>query len=375
MNGKHFIAASLVVSFLCILGLSMAENKPAEKPADPRWSKERAWKWYNSRPWINGCNYLPSYASNSVEFWQADTFDAKIIDKELALAEDVGYNSIHILMQYLVWENNPEAYKKRFGQFLEIADKHGLTVMPQFFDNCAFGRQKDPWKRKNPYLGKQDAPIQGVFFYNWSPSPGHSRVLDKSAWPRLRAYVLDFMGAFKDDKRIIAWDMYNEPTNGGIGNKTLPLLKEVFKWAREIEVSQPITAGVWNNNKAETEIMLANSDVITFHQYPIPDPQRFKETGRPVICTEWMVRIRGTRVIKDIFARTLPVLKARKIGSYSWGLVHGKCQGHFQWGSRPGTPEPKVWFTDIFRDVDGTPYDPKEIEVIRRVSGVKAKTD
>lgn len=218
MNRKHYLAVALIASVSCLFGLSIAEEKAEEKTVDKRWSKEKAWKWHNERPWINGCNYLPSYASNSVEFWQADTFDPKTIDKELALAEGVGYNSIHILMQFLVWENNPEAYKKRFTQFLEIADKHGLTVMPQFFDNCAFGRQADPWKRKNPYLGKQDDPIQGVFFYNWSPSPGHSRVLDKSAWPRLRKYVLDFLGTFKDDKRVIAWDLYNEPTNGGIGD-------------------------------------------------------------------------------------------------------------------------------------------------------------
>ncbi len=183
----------------------------------------------------------------------------------------------------------------------------------------------------------------------------------------------DFMETHKDDKRILAWDLYNEPTNGGLGNKSLPLLKAVFQWTREIKVSQPITSGVWSGNNSLNLIMLENSDIITFHQYAAPDPHRFKETGRPVICTEWMIRIHGSNMHKDIFANTLPILKEKKVGSYSWGLVNGRSQAQFQWGSKPGTPEPKVWFTDIFRDVQGTPYDPKEIEVIRSVSGSETK--
>lgn len=365
MNRRHSFAAAFVISVLCLPQLSTSEEKMSPKT----WSRKKAWQWYDARPWINGCNYLPSYAGNSTEFWQGDTFDPRIIDKELALAAGVGYNSVRVLMQYLVWENNPEGYKKRFSTFLEIADKHGISVMPQFFDDCAFGLQPDKWKRKNPYIGRQDAPIPGGFFPNWAPSPGHSRVTDESAWPRLKKYMLDFMTTFKDDKRVLAWDLYNEPTNGGLGNKSVPLLKAVFRWVREVEVSQPITSGVWNGNNAINSIMLDNSDIITFHQYPAPDPNRLKETGRPVICTEWMIRIRGTRINKDIFARTLPVLKEKKIGSYSWGLVNGRSQAQFQWGSEPGTPEPEVWFTDIFRDVRGTPYDPKEIEAIRKISG------
>ena len=30
-----------------------------------RWSKERAWEWYNSRPWIRGCNYMSADCVNN----------------------------------------------------------------------------------------------------------------------------------------------------------------------------------------------------------------------------------------------------------------------------------------------------------------------
>ena len=68
------------------------------------------------------------------------------------------------------------------------------------------------------------------------------------------------------------------------------------------------------------------------------------------------------------FAKTLPQLKRARMGSYSWGLINGRSQAQFEWGSKPGTPEPKIWFTDIFRDIQGTPFDPKEIEAIKAVA-------
>lgn len=348
----------------------VSEQQKNEDVTHRQWSKERAWNWYNSRPWINGCNYLPGYAGNSTEFWQDDTFNPELIDKELALAEMVGYNSIRVLMQYLVWENNPESYKKHFSLFLEIAARHGMTVMPQFFDDCAFGKQPDLWKRRNPYIGKQDDPIPGLFFPNWAPSPGHSRVTDRSAWPRLKAYVQDFLYTYKNDQRVLMWDLYNEPMAFGLDTNSLPLVKAVFQWARETDPCQPLTVGVWSPEEL-VPVALNNSDIITFHQYPRPDTSRFKETGRPVICTEWMVRFIGNQVYRDVIANTLPGLKQAGMGSYSWGLVRGKSQAQFEWESKPGTPEPAIPFTDIFRDINGTPYYPEEIEAIKKVSGKK----
>jgi hypothetical protein len=52
---------------------------------------ERAWAWYKARPWIVGINYHPSNVVNTTELWFADTFNEKIIDRELALAEKTGF--------------------------------------------------------------------------------------------------------------------------------------------------------------------------------------------------------------------------------------------------------------------------------------------
>jgi hypothetical protein len=116
--------------------------------------------------------------------WQAETFDPKTIDRELGMAEELGLNSVRVFLNYVVWKADPDGFKKRFSQFLEIADKHGISVMPIFFDDCAFAG-------KEPKLGKQDDPVPGVHNSGWVPSPGKSRVLDSTCWPDLEKYVKD----------------------------------------------------------------------------------------------------------------------------------------------------------------------------------------
>ncbi len=57
------------------------------------------------------------------------------------------------------------------------------------------------------------------------PSPGLKLVTDKAAWPDLEKYVKDMVGTFTNDRRIVLWDLYNEPGNSGMGNKSLPLVE------------------------------------------------------------------------------------------------------------------------------------------------------
>ena len=74
-----------------------------------RWTEEKANAWYNKQPWIVGCNFLPSTAVNDVEMWQAETFDPKTIDRELGMAEELGFNSVRVFLNYVVWKADPDA--------------------------------------------------------------------------------------------------------------------------------------------------------------------------------------------------------------------------------------------------------------------------
>lgn len=53
------------------------------------------------------------------------------------------------------------------------------------------------------------------------------------------------------------------------------------------------------------------------------------------------------------------------VGAINWGLVSGKTNTIFPWGSKEGSPEPAIWFHDIFRK-DGTPFSLEEVDVIKK---------
>lgn len=330
------------------------------------WTKEKANLWYERQPWLRGCNFTPSTAINPIEMWQAETFDTTTIDRELGWAENLGFNSVRVYLHYIVWKNDPEGFKQRIDKFLSIANNHGISVMLIFFDDC--------WNPE-PVAGKQPEPIPGVHNSGWSASPGHTMVKDTSNFPLLKNYVKDIMNHFAFDKRIIFWDLYNEAGNGRLGSKSLPLLKAVFRWAREVNPSQPVTSGTWFNNKEINDFILNNSDIITFHNYRkskkvFKQAEEYKKFGRPLICTEWL-----RRKVDNNFQKLFQYFLDNKIGCYNWGLVSGKTQTIYSWmtafknmaGIHPKkAKEPKKWFHDILRN-DGTPYDMKETELIRKV--------
>jgi hypothetical protein len=203
------------------------------------------------------------------------------------------------------------------------------------------------------------------------------------------------IGAYRYDKRVLAWDLWNEPDNlNDSSYKSLEppnkiqlvqaLLPKVFQWARAIDPLQPLTSGVWKGDWSSQEklspiekIQLEQSDVISFHNYD--GPAEFEKRihwlqawKRPILCTEYMARPNGST-----FEAILPVAKKYKVAAINWGFVNGKSQTNLPWDSwkKPYTDrEPEVWFHDIFQK-DGTPYRQQEVDFIRQMTeyGVKGK--
>lgn len=335
-----------------------------------RWSIKKANEWYVRQPWLIGCNFIPSNAINQLEMWQAETFDPALIERELKWAADIGFNTVRTFLHDLVWEADPDGFKQRINIFLDIASRHGIRPMLVIFDDC--------WN-PDASIGSQPAPKPGVHNSGWVQSPGLNVVnRDASAWGRLEEYVGDIISSFANDERILLWDLYNEPGNSGNGEKSLPLVESVFKWARAANPSQPLTVGVWFDNEDLNEFQLAASDVITFHHYlPVDHLNRqigeLKKHTRPIICTEWMARTCGSLVDTH-----LPVFAQKKVGCINWGMVAGKTNTIYQWQTLPGhwdpsTPlieqesEPNVWFHDLLH-ADGTPYDRTEIDLFKKYS-------
>lgn len=345
-----------------------------------RWTPEKAKAWYAAQPWLVGANYAPASAINQLEMWQDGTFNPAEIDKELGWAQGIGMNTMRVFLHDLVWAQDAEGYKKRIDTFLAISQKHGIRPMFVLFDSVW-----DP----EPQLGKQRAPKPGVHNSGWVQGPGAKALADPKSAARLEAYVKGVVGAFGKDKRVLAWDVWNEPdnTNGSSYGKTELKGKEklvegwlgkVFAWARSAGAEQPLTSGVWQGTwgtdaqmSAMARLQVNESDVISFHNYDGPAELEkrigwLKRYGRPLICTEYMARGNGST-----FAGSLPVLKKDGVAAYNWGLVAGKTQTFLPWDSwqKPYVGrDPAVWFHEVFR-ADGTPYKQDEVELIRKMTG------
>ena len=348
----------LAVALLMPLSMRLAAQ---QKVTAQVWSQQKANTWYAKNQWLVGSDFIPSNAINQLEMWQADTFDPKTIDRELGYAQGIGMNVMRVFLHHVAWQQDPEGFKKRMDQYLAISSKHGIKTMFVFFDDC--------WN-KVPKAGKQPEPKPGIHNSGWMQDPGQPASEEMANSPVLEKYVKDVLKHFANDKRILLWDLYNEPGNSGKENKSLPLLKNIFKWGRQINPSQPLSAGVWSWNLEDlNRFQIANSDVITYHDYsPEADHlktiQFLKMIGRPLICTEYMARPRNS-----LFGTVLPMLKKENVGAINWGFVSGKTNTIYAWDTpMPDGSEPKLWFHDIFRQ-DGTPYKTEEIDLIKSLTG------
>ena len=350
--------------------------------AQQRWSEAEADAWYAKQPWPVGSNYIPDDAINQLEMWQAATYDSKEIDRELGWAQGLGMNTMRVFLHDLLWKQDPDGFKQRIDDFLTIAARHHIRPIFVLFDSCW-----DP----NPKLGPQHPPIPGVHNSGWVQSPGRAALSDPAQYPRLKEYVQGIVGAFANDPRILAWDLWNEPDNGNgssYGREeprdkvalVLKLLPQVFAWARAEHPTQPLTSGVWQGDWSSPQtlspmakIQIDESDVITFHSYGWPEEfeqriQELKQYHRPIICTEYMARGVGS-----LFDTILPIAKRDHVGAINWGFVAGKTQTYLPWDSwqRPYVlQQPPVWFHDIFYP-DGRPYRQREVEIIREATGVE----
>ena len=116
------------------------------------WTTAQANDWYSKQPWLVGCNFIPSTAINELEMWQADTFDAATIDRELGWAAGLGFNVVRVYLHNIAWEKDHDGLKKRISEFLAMTDRHKIKVLFVLFDDC--------WL-PDPKSGKQPEPVPG----------------------------------------------------------------------------------------------------------------------------------------------------------------------------------------------------------------------
>ena len=284
----------LTLGVTSVFGQTDEEQPAKPEPPPGRWSVEKANAWYAGQPWLVGCNFIPSTAINQLEMWQADTFDPETIEKELDLAGSLGFNALRVYLHDLAHAQDPEGFLDRIDRFLAACSKRKIRPMLVFFD--------DVWLQ-HPKIGKQPEPFPGVHNSGWLESPGLPLLKEYPKDPelrgRLKRYVQAVLKRYGDDDRVLMWDLYNEPSGnwalrdeekkvlktGPVGEACLPLLRDVYAWAREIDPGQPLTSCIYHGKV--TEIALTWTDIVTFHNYQNAerprgdDPEPLKQDRRP----------------------------------------------------------------------------------------------
>lgn len=355
-----------------------------------RWTPEQAWEWWNAHPWLVGCNYVPSQ-SPVLSLWKEDTLEEILpsVRAELALAQSIGFNTVRMWFPFNNWYHEREACLDRIDRILDIFAEYGISIMPVVGNDCvSFGKpEKIEIAKPAPGHGHYDKGYHG----GHKNSPHIVPPKDAKGWilwdeeeyrPICEQYLYDLFTRFGKDERIIMWDMWNEPGNSKRGDMSIPYLKRAFEIARECDPIQPLTAGVWTYPDSYgvdpdvdvspiQRVALDLSDIISFHDYePFWKVQnivkKLEEEGRPMANTEWLHRIWDNNLIDQ-----LPLYREKKIASYNWGLVAGFSQHYLPWewlkAARPDLDYSK-WQHDLFHE-DHTPYDPEEIELIKKLTG------
>jgi hypothetical protein len=379
---KNIHSKSILFStgiLILIIGFIQCESN-SKYSIEKRWTEEKAWQWQDEFGWRAGTNFNPSTAINQLEFWQEDSFDLETIERELAWSSELGMTLHRVYLHNLLWDQDSIGFLQRLDAYLQKADQFNIKTMFVLLD--------DVW-HPVPKLGIQPDPIPHVHNSGWVQAPGAEILGDSLRHDELKNYIKGVVNHFANDKRVIAWDLYNEPDNVAtqpgrvdleVKNKysfSYALLKKTVKWAREVNPSQPLTMGLWKGEVSHWGIldslrplerfMIENSDIISFHAYE-GDPEivskkieLLKGYNRPLVCTEYMARTNGST-----FEKILPILKENQVGAINWGFVAGKSNTIYPWSSWNESFDsvPKTWFHDVYLP-DKTPFSDKEIEFIK----------
>lgn len=347
------------------------------------WSKERAWEWYNARPWIRGCNFMGSDCANRIDQWQEYGFEERLetADRELKLAAETGFNSIRIIMDFFVWKHERAGYMERLDRYIQTAAKYGISCTIVFGNDCMPVKAEALSRLK---LGEQEWHLgwhggRKVSQHGTFGEAGYHLLDEPELALEHYEWVREIVEKYKNDERILMWDVFNEPGNSNRKNMSLPHLKKFFEIIREINPIQPLTAGIFTHDGKVDELpeiqryALDNSDIVSFHNYGSYETnvcllKRLKKLGRPIVNTEWLARCLHNNV-QEIY----PLFYLENVGCYCWGFVVGKYQTHEPWNSVWDQYEknPNLdwdftkWFHDLYRP-SLHPYDPKEIELIKR---------
>lgn len=277
-----------------------------------------------SSPSIRGAIYIPYEAYNAPQMWK--NFSLPETRRDFGYAHEIHLNALRIWASYEYWQTNPRDFKTSFDQMLGAAHDAGIRVLISLFEEDGVPPTPENMWTTNP----------ATAFDIQSPGLAIAASKDRSAWEKPRSFLKWFMENYRNDDRLLAIEVMNEP-NG----LEVPFAKSMFRTAKSMQGTVPLTIGSDSVRHALQYIPLG-LDVIEFHNnYPITR-QGFessitnaiavgKANHLPVWLTEWQrlrpggsgwgrTRISESESTPD-YASLAPIVQKYPIGNFFWSLM------------------------------------------------------
>ena len=270
---------------------------------------------------VRGFNYQPSYGSSGLELWQK--FDARVIQKELEQGKRF-FPQMNALRWWQSWDSflrDPKRYARDFNTTLELAEKVGCRVLP-----CLFNRWHDSL-----------LDYGGIYIDHFLPKASGIQK------PKMFDDFLEaVVGEHRDDPRILAWDLCNEPYSYSTPRESIPdivnaetaWLKILHDTCKKLGAKAPITVGI--HSGVPLEMVDPICDVFSLHPYWVHNRGKKEnyekgldryvafalKTGKPLLATECCWGSQDDKVRAESVRYTLTQLKQRNIGWLVYLLHH-----------------------------------------------------
>lgn len=271
---------------------------------------------------IRGALYLPSRDFNFYQMWK--NYSPKIIERDLAYAARLNLNAIRTWVNYEFWLENRVAHRKAINHFLSVASKRNIRVLVSLFENVGVNPSHKNLTNTDP---KTATPVR---------SPSLSVIRNQKQWAKPREFVQWFMDRYRDDTRLLAIEVMNEP---GWRNDVKRFAKDMFQVLLQNRGMIPLTVGATSLINS-VDYIDWGSDILQFH-YNYPSSKKIfrdllqdyhelrSKIDKPIWLTEWQKVAsfgwsNSTKNVDDWYpnyASLAPLLREYNVDNFFWSLM------------------------------------------------------
>ena len=269
---------------------------------------------------VRGAMYLPPRAFNTYQMWA--TYEPGVTERDLGFAERLDLNAIRTWLSYEAWEEDRAAFGRALDHFLATADERGLQVLLGIFEGV--GRPPTPQN-----LHDVD-PWTGTSTF----SPGMVVMKNPERWDGPRRFVRWVMDRHRDDDRLLAIELMNEP---GWRQWKKRFARAMFDVLVDERGRIPLSVGATSLANA-ADYYDWGIDVVQFH-YNFPNSTAvFRDllrqardlrasTDVPVWLSEWQRVANFSGTLESPLQRgpdyssLAPLVREAGVGNFFWSLM------------------------------------------------------